>query len=408
MVEAVDDEARIATWAGVDRATVERLQATGLVDGTADARRRAAGVRLLMALEAAGIAPATLADAVAAGDLVPGFAEYVTTEPIVLTGATFGATLAALGVEPAQAARLYVAAGLPPIEPERPVREDDVRLLHMLRAALQLGVSEDAVARVLRVFAQAARRAAEVMREVFRSEVEDRLRAAGVPPGALPAVAGARRPELQRMGLATAQLLLTRVLEDLVFENVTLQLEAALAASGRLPQRGETGHALAFADLVGFSRLTEAVGDVAAAAVATRFESLAHGTATAHGGRLVKALGDGVLLVARDAPSLRRLLLALVAAAGTSGLPALRIGAAAGRVVFRDGDVFGSAVNRAARLLAAARPGELLADRELVEGDDDAGWTPIGAIEAKGQGEVQAFALAVGASAQGRGSKESR
>jgi adenylate cyclase len=114
-----------------------------------------------------------------------------------------------------------------------------------------------------------------------------------------------------------------------------------------------------FADLCGFTALTESVGDDAAAELANRFHALAWWS-LAPGARLVKTLGDGVLIVAPDAEAAlctARRLRDRVAA--DRMLPPVHAGLAAGPVVWRRHDVFGATVNAAARLAAAATPWEI-------------------------------------------------
>jgi adenylate cyclase len=115
-----------------------------------------------------------------------------------------------------------------------------------------------------------------------------------------------------------------------------------------------------FIDLAGFTALTEAQGDEDAADVATLFAGLTR-LALAPGDRLVKTIGDAVLVTSRDPASgvalVERL---LTEAASEPQLPSLRAGLHHGEAVQRDGDVFGAAVNLAARVAAEAHAGEVL------------------------------------------------
>ena len=93
-----------------------------------------------------------------------------------------------------------------------------------------------------------------------------------------------------------------------------------------------------------------------------------------HGGRLVKSLGDGMLLEFRDAPQAVATAFALQAlcARGNAGLPAeaamlLRIGVHVCEVIVTELDVFGAGVNLAARLAALGRPGDVVVSAELRE-----------------------------------------
>lgn len=132
-----------------------------------------------------------------------------------------------------------------------------------------------------------------------------------------------------------------------------------------------------FADLAGFTALTEAHGDADASALAHRFESLVRKHLPT-GARLIKMMGDAAMVIADD--ELAVVLAArdlLTAVDELPGRPALRIGIHCGEAIERDGDYWGHAVNVAARLAARAEPGEILTtdavrariDSSLVPGD---------------------------------------
>jgi class 3 adenylate cyclase len=112
-----------------------------------------------------------------------------------------------------------------------------------------------------------------------------------------------------------------------------------------------------FADLAGFTALTARWGDDIAAEVATALAVAARRLADEHGGRLVKTMGDRVMLRSDDPAAAVRLGIGIAQAA-----PALRarVGIHGGPAVEAGGDFFGLAVNLAARLAAQAAPGEVL------------------------------------------------
>lgn len=115
-----------------------------------------------------------------------------------------------------------------------------------------------------------------------------------------------------------------------------------------------------FIDLAGFTALTEAQGDEDAADVAMRFAELTR-AALEPGDRLVKTIGDAVLVTSPSASSGVALVERLVTVtAAEARIPELRAGLHHGGAVESDGDVFGAAVNLAARVAAEAHPGEVL------------------------------------------------
>ncbi|MHB8185078.1 MAG: adenylate/guanylate cyclase domain-containing protein [Dermatophilaceae bacterium] len=118
-----------------------------------------------------------------------------------------------------------------------------------------------------------------------------------------------------------------------------------------------------FADLVSFTRLVRRLSERELARVVQRFEALASDVVTAHGGRVIKTVGDEVLFVAMGVAPAAAIALDLVEAmAEDDVLPDVRVGMANGQVVSRLGDVFGTTVNRASRLTALARPRTVLVD----------------------------------------------
>ena len=118
----------------------------------------------------------------------------------------------------------------------------------------------------------------------------------------------------------------------------------------------ELGHvrvAIAFADLAGFTQLTEQQGDEEAATVVERF--VANVTHTLpDDARIVKTVGDEVMVVSTDTAALVDWALGFQSM--ITDRPQPRIGIHAGEVVYRDGDYFGAEVNRAARVAARAAP----------------------------------------------------
>ena len=96
-----------------------------------------------------------------------------------------------------------------------------------------------------------------------------------------------------------------------------------------------------------------------------RFEATTGDVVAAAGANVVKRIGDAVMFVT-NAPGIAcTLALDLVEACAAAHLPKLRVGVAFGDVVVRHGDFYGPTVNLAARLVAAADPGTVLADAVL-------------------------------------------
>jgi len=122
-----------------------------------------------------------------------------------------------------------------------------------------------------------------------------------------------------------------------------------------------------FADLAGFTALTEAHGDNDATTIVTRFYDLARASLVDNS-RLVKTIGDAVMIVAEDAPAAVLTTLRLVNSVHAEPeFPALRAGLHSGPAVEQDGDYFGATVNLAARVTSYARSGQVLCTESVVE-----------------------------------------
>lgn len=126
--------------------------------------------------------------------------------------------------------------------------------------------------------------------------------------------------------------------------------------------------AVGFADMSGFTTLTRRASEAELGELLEAFESMTTEVVGAHQGRIVKTIGDEILFIA-DTPADAALIAAelIGRAERTEGLPPLRVGLAAGPVVTRLGDVYGSTVNIASRLTELSRAGWVLVDRGMAE-----------------------------------------
>ena len=120
-------------------------------------------------------------------------------------------------------------------------------------------------------------------------------------------------------------------------------------------------HSFLFTDLVGFTALTAAEGDDRAAEVAIEFYERVRRLLRDHRAEEVKAIGDALMLRCDDPALAVQLGLAIVRELEqVNGFPPVRVGVHTGPAVSRHGDWYGSTVNVAARLCAAAGGGEVL------------------------------------------------
>ncbi len=116
-----------------------------------------------------------------------------------------------------------------------------------------------------------------------------------------------------------------------------------------------------FADIAGFTALTEVHGDERAVQLVDDFAAVVQAELPNVGGEYVKTIGDALMLRVPDAGDAIRLGLWITRnALGGHEAPSVRVGCNFGPAVERSGDYFGSTINVAARVSALARGGELL------------------------------------------------
>lgn len=143
-----------------------------------------------------------------------------------------------------------------------------------------------------------------------------------------------------------------------------LHLVAAVYESLELEDEERGSRTILFVDLVDYTSLAQRVDARELSSILSALEALSMATALETDGRVVKFLGDGVLLAFHHPSEAIRAARALVA--DHPALPARRAGMSTGPVLARQGDYFGATVNLAARLAAAAKPGEIFTDNVAV------------------------------------------
>jgi adenylate cyclase len=120
-----------------------------------------------------------------------------------------------------------------------------------------------------------------------------------------------------------------------------------------------------FADIAGFTALTEAHGDEEAAALVASFSDAVDAELPAFEGEHIKTIGDALMLRIRDPAQAVPLALRIAHDVLTGhGAPAVRVGMHHGPAIEHNGDYIGAAVNLAARVSAAATGGEVLLTAE--------------------------------------------
>jgi adenylate cyclase len=154
------------------------------------------------------------------------------------------------------------------------------------------------------------------------------------------------------------------------------------------------GHAtsVGFADLVGFTALSQEMEEKELATLVDRFESLAHDTVVRRGGRVVKMIGDEVMFAVDDAKSGMEIGLSLADAySDDEGLHDVRVGLSCGDVLQLQGDLYGPPVNLASRIVSIARPRSVVVSETMhatLHDDPDYEWRSLRPRTFKGIGRV--------------------
>jgi adenylate cyclase len=334
--------------------------AEGLLDGLDDEASRAARRRLLDELLADGATLEALRRDVEEDRLVlapvsrtlSSEAQYTAAEVAERAGVPLDLLLGtwrALGLPvPSTDARLY--------------GDKDVEAARLGALHREAGFPEEDALEVARVLGQGMARYAEATRTlVARTFIEP----------------GLDEYELAHRYTAVAERLMP--LAGPWLEHVfALHLQQVLRNDAVTQEQRRTGRldgtqeaVVAFADLVGFTELGESLPVEALGGVAGRLSRLAE-AATAPPVRIVKMIGDAVMLVAPDPASMLECTLSLVEATDElDDFPKLRAGVACGQAVHRWGDWFGTPVNVASRLTTRARPSTVLVTADVRDNAGD-------------------------------------
>jgi adenylate cyclase len=335
--------------------------AEGLLDGL-EGVQRAERLALLRYLAADGVPLSDLQRATTSGTLmflpaervIGGPARYSAREISEQTGTELDFLIA-----------VRRAMGLPLPDPDEPVyTEGDLESVRMTETFRAAGISDEEIVDLMRTLGRGLSQAAESMRALTMRLV--------LEPGV------SEHELAQRYAYAASQL--SPMLGPLVTNLLTLHLRemaqsealsAAERSGGQLA--GSREIAVCFADLVGFTRLGEELPPDELTRKAVRLEALCSEVIDAPV-RLIKTIGDAAMLTALEPEPLLDAALTLLDAAEAEGddFPRLRAGIAIGPALSRAGDWFGRPVNLASRITQVARPGSLLAEREVRESARDA------------------------------------
>jgi adenylate cyclase len=376
----------VAVAGGTSEETVRELTELGVItpqNGGAfrpsDVRR----VRLVLALATSGVPFEAVGEAMREGRISLDFIDELAPNPIPLLPETQTELVARLGLSDDLARSLGTILGTCSLPPDQQVRSDHAELFELVGAAKAAGADDELLVRVVRATADSLRHIIDAQRDFVDVTLLEPASAGGATPSEVLASTAPARRRYRDLGRRSVELLLDRFVDEATFQQIVEIMEAELGE-----QRVVAGAApaIAFIDLTGYTRLAEEAGDDEAAAQASRFIAAVEAAASETGGRLVKLLGDGVMMHFGDSDAAIRAAVSVLSRAQAQGLPAARAGINSGPMVRRDGDYFGSVVNLAARAADYARAHEILVTQEVVDawgGGESIYFRAIGAVSLK-------------------------
>jgi adenylate cyclase len=265
----------------------------------------------------------------------------------------------------------------------------DVEAVHIFQSMVEMGLVDlDSAVQMARVIGSSMARIAE----------------AEASPGSTPILLGTGDSILDadQFALQAGESIpaMGRLLEYVWRRHLQAATRRAMLHRSRGAEEGlRPTMAVGFADMVGFTMLSQHLGDVELAAVVARFEELAHDSVVALGGRVVKMIGDEVMFVVPTATGAAQIGLSLAEAyADDDLLSDVRVALAVGPVLVKDGDYYGPVVNLASRLVNVAHPGTVLISDEFRDALAEEGATgidtrPLRTRNLKDLGRIQMWKL---------------
>lgn len=270
---------------------------------------------------------------------------------------------ACAGLEHDFLVRLMRALGAPiPADEERVYGEADLEAAKRAKLFLDAGLPEDGVLDTSRIIGISMANLADANRdlvgEVFTEPGVDERELAQ----RYAAAAQTMSPLLGETLLHAYRIHLREAIRQAVISEAEL-------AEGRLSGSDEV--TIAFADLVGFTRLGESLEIEQIGELTGRLFTLASEAARPPV-RLVKMIGDAAMFSSRETVPLLDSVVGLVDAAGNEELPSLRAGVAHGQALSRGGDWYGRPVNLAARITGFARPDTVVVAQDVMDAVESA------------------------------------
>ena len=354
----------VASRVGVSPATLRRWVREGLIpqyDGDGGWSPGAVGhARIVARLRERGHSLEDIRRATEEGRLAFGYIEelFPAMDDRVYT---VKQAAAESGLEPALVERVLAALGMSPAQTEA-LSSEDVQLLRYVAAVLAAGLPLVAMLQLVRVYGQAMAQVADAEVRLFHLYVHEPLMRSGASGVEMSEEMLAITRELLPLASPVMDQVHQRYLQHFVEQDVVGHMETELDTDAI--DLGRLRVAIVFADLAGYTRLTEEEGELEAVDAVERFVEAVE-TTLPDDARVIKTIGDEVMIVGSDPVGLTDWAVGFQQLYVASALP--RIGIHYGDALYRDGDYYGRDVNIASRVAARSAGGEVLVTRPVVE-----------------------------------------
>jgi adenylate cyclase len=282
-----------------------------------------------------------------------------------------------LGLDPGVVDRVAAMLGL---GADAELGEPDRHLLRYIAEALDVGLPLEAILQLTRVYVRAMGQIADAEVRLVHLYVHEPLMRSGVSAEVQGQEMMTLTGELVPLAAPLLDQLHWRMLSHFIEQDVVGHMETEISQDAA--DVGLMLVAIAFADLAGYTRLTEREGELHALSVVDRFLHEVDTTLPDHA-RVIKTIGDEVMIIGPDPEALARWAVDLRERLAQEPRP--RIAIHYGYARYRDGDYYGREVNLAARLSAESGAGEVLVTRAVMEASGpDLRFDAIGDVQLRG------------------------
>jgi adenylate cyclase len=354
-------QAEVARRIGVSPATLRRWVEAGVIPSTDGrwTRSAIAQARMVARLRERGHSLDEIRAATQSGRLAFGYVEELL--PAAEAKYSMEEAARAVGLEASLVERFISAMGFAHRDGDK-LTEDDLQLLRYAAAVLAAGFPLVAFLQIARVYGQAIAQMADAEVRLFHLYVHEPLMRSGVSGVEMAEEMYGMARELLPLASPITDHVHQRFLQHFLEQDLIGHMEADFGDTSL--DLGRLRVAIAFADLSGYTRLTEEQGEEEAVEAVERFVDAVEQTLP-EDARIVKTIGDEVMVVSADAGALTEWAVGFQLMNTTPPRP--RIGIHYGQTLYRDGDYYGREVNLAARVVARSAGGEVVVTRPVVE-----------------------------------------